>query len=59
MVRQKQLQKALALALLPVSDYKRVYKFVFHCHQLPHGAQTLVKGQLWHEFSSIWTIHNV
>jgi len=59
LVRQKQLGRALLLVLLPVSDYKRVCKFVFHYHQLPHGAQTSGKAQPWHEFSSIWTMPNV
>jgi len=46
----KQLERAFLLVLLPVSDYKHVYKFVFYYHQLPHGAQTSGKGQPRHEF---------
>ena len=43
----------------PSDAHARIYKFVFHYHQLPHGAETLGKGQPWLEFSSIYIIHNV
>ena len=56
----KQLGKALLLVLLSVSDNNRVYTslyFIITNFHTEHKPQ--VKFSAWHEFSSIYIIHNV